>query len=98
VDTKKKRRHDAEFKFKVALEALKGERSVTEICHIFAVAPAQVYAWKNLLEEKGALVFADKRKSENPTKDIEKLHAIIGHLVFEKEQHMKSKRTLTKSV
>lgn len=88
----KNKKYSPELKFKVALEAVRGEKSVNEICHEYEVAPAQVYAWKKILEENGARVFNDKRKPEDPSRDIERLHAIIGHLTVEKERYIKTSK------
>jgi putative transposase len=42
----KRRRHSAEFKARVALEAIKGQRTVNEIAAQYAVHPSQIAAWK----------------------------------------------------
>ena len=73
------------FTLKVALAALKADKTVSELCQEFAIASSQIYAWKNQLEERGIEAFADKRKAAKRGIDIEKLHAIIGKLVVERE-------------
>lgn len=70
--------HGDTFKFKVALEALKGNKTVAELSQEYAIASAQIYAWKKQLEDNGSNIFGDKRKNDFSEKDIEKLHAIIG--------------------
>ena len=59
-----RKKHSSEFRFKVALEALKGTKPVSELCQQFAVAAAQIYAWKSELEQQGPQIFADKRKQQ----------------------------------
>jgi transposase len=77
------------FKFKVALEALKGLRNVNEIAAEFKVAPTQVSAWKKELQEGGFEVFERKNARNDERKDQEKrtaqLERSLGKLVVEKE-------------
>ena len=80
-----RKKHSDAFKLKVALAALKGDRTMAELCHEFGVAANQIYAWKKKLEENGASIFADRRRSENQKEDVDKLHKIIGQLVLEKD-------------
>ena len=50
----KRKNHSPEFKAKVALEALKGERTVVELASQFGVHPTMIHSWKRALLE-GAL-------------------------------------------
>lgn len=54
---KSRRRHSAEFKFKVALEAAKGVKTLNEIASEFSVHPNQVSQWKQQLLESGEALF-----------------------------------------
>ena len=83
--SKKYTTHSDQFKFKVAFEALKGNRTVAELCQEFAIAANQIYAWKKKLEESGYQVFSDKRKQKNDDTDVERLHATIGKLKVEND-------------
>lgn len=78
-----RKNHSDQFKFKVALAALKGEKTVNELSQEFGVASCQIYAWKKQLEDNGAEVFGDKRKNDGSDKEIEKLHSVIGKLTVE---------------
>ncbi len=80
-----KKSHGDRFKLKVALAALRANKTISELCQEFALSSSQIYAWKNQLEKKGIDVFADKKKTVNKKVDIEKLHAIIGRLTVELE-------------
>ncbi len=79
------KKHNDEFKLKVALEAIKGDRTVPELCRDFSIASSQIYAWKKQLEEQGAAIFADKRRGESHKDEVDKLHKIIGKLTVERD-------------
>ena len=85
IDMKKKyARHNDEFKLKVALAAIKGNKTVLELCQEFHLLANQIYAWKKQLEDHGAQVFS-KRKSKKNDADIDRLHATIGKLKVEND-------------
>jgi transposase len=79
------KRHNSAFKLKVALAALKGDKTVAELCSIFSVAASQIHAWKKHLEDEGANIFSDKRKGSNQKDEIDKLHRIIGKITAERD-------------
>ena len=58
-----RKRRTKDLKFKVALEALKEDRQVSEIAEEFGVHPQQVRDWKQKLLQKGEEVFSGDRKS-----------------------------------
>lgn len=87
---KRKRRHlSAEFKARVALEALKGIRTVNDIAQENDVAPTQVSAWKKELEGRLPEVFEGKGEAARELAKKErrevKLERKVGQLVIEKE-------------
>jgi transposase len=87
---KRKRRHlTPEFKARVALEALKGIRTVNDIAEENDVAPTQVSAWKKELESRLPEVFEGKGAAARELAQKEaregKLERKIGQLVIEKE-------------
>jgi transposase-like protein len=49
----KRKQHTAEFRFKVALEALKGLKTVSELASIYEVHPTLINRWKKELHEGG---------------------------------------------
>ena len=79
------KKHSDRFKFKVALAALAGDRTIADLCQEFGVVASQIYAWKKQLEQRGSVVFADKRRKENQKETVDKLHKVIGQLVLEKD-------------
>jgi transposase len=82
-----RRRFSAEFKAKVALEAIKGHETVAELATRHGLHPTQIAAWKREAVEKLALVFDEKNGVREQTLDAEltKLHAKIGQLVVERD-------------
>ncbi len=93
-----RKQHSAEFKAKVALEAVKGIKSVNEIASQYEVAPTQVSTWKRQFLESSVDTFKttrDKKKSNNDI-DVNNLYRKIGQLEIENEflkkkwEHLKS--------
>lgn len=83
--TKRPRRnHGAAFKAKVALEAIKGDKTLVELSERFQVHPNQIAEWKKQLLEKAPEIF-DKGKPSQKEPDIKDLHAKIGQLAMEND-------------
>ncbi len=78
----KRKNHRPEFKAKVALEALKGERTVAELSSQFGVHPTMIHSWKRALLEGASGVFerGGKKAPEVDEEQVEELHAKIGEL------------------
>jgi transposase-like protein len=79
--SEKRTRRTKEFKFKVALEAIKGELQIAEIAAKYSVHPNQVTEWKKQLLEKGAEVFstAGEKDEKDHQETSERLFKTIGH-------------------
>ena len=79
----KRRNHDAAFKARVALEALKGERTVSELAAAYGVHPTMIHQWKKSLLEGAAGIFERGGRSAAAEVDedtVRDLHAKIGEL------------------
>lgn len=85
MDGKIRRIHSEQFKLKVALAALKSDKTVSEMCQEFAISSARIYEWKKQLEDRGVEVFINKNKTAKHAVNLERLHAIIGKLIVERE-------------
>lgn len=85
--SKPRRRHSAEFKFKVALEAAAGQKTINEIASEFNLHPTQVSQWKQALLEGGERLFRQPGEhSERESAALQaELYEQIGRLKMELE-------------
>jgi len=81
-----RRNHTPAFKAKVALAAVKGEKTLAELAQLFDVHPNQITNWKAQLLEGAAGVFGSGAASpEAAPVDLKELHAKIGQLALEND-------------
>jgi transposase-like protein len=86
--TKRSRRnHTAAFKAKVALAAMKGDKTLAELAEQFDVHPNQIGQWRSQPLDGAAGVFGpDKSEARTaPSIDLKALHAKIGELTLEND-------------
>ena len=83
----KRKKHSAEFKAKVALEALREDMTMAELSKKYGVHPTQIGIWKRTAIENMAMSFA--RRGDGPDRvsaaEVDKLHSKIGQLVVERD-------------
>ena len=82
-----RRNHIPAFKAKVALAAVKGDRTLAQLAEQFDIHPNQVTTWKAQLEGSAAEVFGPGvgAASTTPPVDVKSLHAKIGELTLEND-------------
>lgn len=76
-----RRNHSAQFKAKVALAAIRGDKTLVELAEQFDVHPNQISDWKQQVVDGVDTVFDGSRKGKEP--DLKELHAKIGELTLE---------------
>lgn len=81
----KHRNYTDQFKAKVALEALRRDKTVQEIAAKHQLHPNQVSTWRRLAIEGMADVFSGDKQSGPPEADVKNLHAKIGRLAVEND-------------
>ena len=84
---KKRKTHSADFKAKVALEAIREELTLAELSKKYEVHPNQISTWKRAAIENMATAFAKKGDDLNTidAAEVDKLHSKIGQLVVERD-------------
>ena len=80
-----RRNHAPAFKAKVALAAIKGDRTLAELAEQFDVHANQIASWKAQLEDGAADVFGPDGGAAQPAVDVKLLHAKIGELTLEND-------------
>ena len=82
---KTRRNHSAAFKARVALEALRGEKTIAEIASHHQVHPNQVTSWKAQALENLAGIFGGSRVVDDGREQIRELREKVGELTMERD-------------
>ena len=80
----KRTKFKADFKAKVALEALKGDKSTAELAQSYGVHPTQISQWRKQLLDQASSVF-EGRQTKAVNVDIDELYKKIGKLEMERD-------------
>ena len=82
-----RRRYSADFKAKVALDAIRGEKTLAELGARHGIHPNMIAQWKRQAIDGMAGVFSGKSEQDSAAREarIEKLHAKIGQLTVERD-------------
>lgn len=83
----RRRRFSAEFKAKVALEAIRGEQTINELASRYELHPNMITNWKRQAIENMAIIFsgAAERGRKEDDAQVKELHAKIGQLTVERD-------------
>ena len=83
----KRKSHSAEFKAKVALEAIRSDESMAVLASRFGIQSSQISKWKKEALAGMSDIFSSRVQNQDVSheKEIEKLHAKIGQLTIEKD-------------
>jgi transposase len=85
-----KKKWSAKAKFEIAMEAIRNETTINELCKRREVSPSQVHDWKKKLLERGAEIFVlDNKAAETVAAEFERkqsqLYEKIGQLTVERD-------------
>jgi transposase-like protein len=93
-----RRKFSADFKAKVALEAIKNQKTLAELSQQYEVNAITIARWKSEFLERMSVIFTDERSVLNPLESdnpqVEKLYAQIGQLKVELDFLKKSAKKL----
>jgi transposase len=83
----RRKRYSAEFKAKVALEAIRGEQTINELAARYELHPNMITNWKRQAIDNMAAAFAKSAERSNQADEgqIKELHAKIGQLTVERD-------------
>jgi transposase len=93
----KRKRHDAEFKARVAIEAIRGVKTIQQIAKEYEVHPVQVSDWKKTMTAGASSVFGPNTgnsEAEIFERERSQLHAKIGQLTIELDWLSKKSKQL----
>jgi transposase len=80
-----RRNHSATFKAKVALAALKGDKTLVELSQQYDLHVNQITQWKAQLLDHAVDVFSTSAEKQSAVPDLKSLHAKIGQLTLEND-------------
>ena len=83
---RKRRNHSPAYKAKVAVAAIKGDRTLVELSEQFDVHPNQIQDWRKRLLDDAETVFGKGQQQREETDEkVKNLHAKIGQLTMERD-------------
>lgn len=85
MNTKKRQKHSPEFKAKVVLEALKEQKTLSELAQLYQVHPNQITLWKKEFLSNASQIFERGHKKSKEDLDVAILFETIGQLKIEND-------------
>jgi len=84
---RKRRNHSPEFKAKVAMAAIRGDKTLAELAQPYDVHPSQIQDWKKRLTAEAGSLFESgaNQKASDSEEKVAELHAKIGELTMERD-------------
>jgi len=82
---KKRKRHEPGYKAKVAIEAVRERKTMSELASQFALHPSQIQSWKRTLLERAGELFAGPGPARREEAEQAELYEQIGRLKMELE-------------
>lgn len=83
---KSRRKHAPAFKAKVALAALKGDKTLAELAQQYDLHPTQINEWRRQLNSNADAVFgASEKQQKNHDGEVKELYAKVGQLTLEND-------------
>ena len=82
-----RKRYSADFKAKVAIEAIRGDLTIAQLTAKYGIHQTLINSWKKQASEGLSTVFESKPEADEKSREteLEKLHAKIGQLVVERD-------------
>ena len=86
-----RRKHDANFKAKIALEAVKENMTIAELSNKYSIGPTQIKEWKSELLAQAETVFvkSNKKPAQDNSGLIAALERKVGQLAIEQDNDIK---------
>lgn len=81
----KRKNYSAEFKARVALDAYRGDHTLSELASKYEVHPNLISKWKSEVGEAAVKHFSTPQHPKEPEKQVKELHAKIGQLTMERD-------------
>jgi transposase-like protein len=81
----RKNKHAPEFKAKVALAAVKGQKTIAELCQEYSLHESMIHKWKSALQQNAIQIFSGPTVKSDDEQKVSHLHSKIGELLVERD-------------
>lgn len=81
---KRYKKHSSAFKAKIALDAIREQKTLNELRQEHSIAPAQISIWKRHAEENMRSLFEGKQEKDQQ-EEIDRLHRVIGQITADRD-------------